>query len=229
MNAAFGWVTFDANDRGKALKNLRGERALVVRAGPDLVQTLPPPQDQETVSSEVPVMRTSSNDASGLAGQNTDAYDVDNHALLETQQAHSSLQGLGEGMSVAIIESPIDVTHPDLAHVNFQDGYNFVYNIAQPVSPSEGPHYHGKNVAGIVAAAIAENDNDDEATGVSPDVNIVPITVLSNQGTGSTTNVARAILYAAGDCVTNSSGQNVCDPENPVDVINLSLGPVIPD
>lgn len=68
---------------------------------------------------------------------------------------------------------------------------------------------HGSHVAGIIASKI----DDDNIHGVAPGVEILPIKVLKSNGKGSNLFIAQGIDYAI--------SQNV-------DVINLSLGGLIP-
>ncbi len=128
----------------------------------------------------------------------------------------------GDGVTVAVVDSGIDVAHQDLTsnlHVNagelpgngidddrngFVDdvsGYDFVEFDPVP-DDSNG---HGTHVAGTVAAS----NNGFGATGVAPDATILPVRVLDGQGAGSVTNVAAGIRYAA---------------DMGAQVINLSLG-----
>ena len=61
---------------------------------------------------------------------------------------------LGAGVSVAVLDTGIDLTHPDLvANIDASRGRNCM-NLAQP--PVDG-HGHGSHVAGIIAA---ESNND---------------------------------------------------------------------
>ncbi|MFV8829488.1 S8 family peptidase [Alkalihalobacterium sp. APHAB7] len=106
----------------------------------------------------------------------------------------------GKGITVAIIDTGVDYTHPDLAHA-FGDykGYDFVDNNDDP---QEGPgQYHGTHVAGTVAA-------NGGIKGVAPEANLLAYRVLGPDG-GTTEDVVAGIELAVKDGA---------------DIMNLSLG-----
>ncbi|WP_319799506.1 S8 family serine peptidase [Jeotgalibacillus aurantiacus] len=114
----------------------------------------------------------------------------------------------GEGITVAVIDTGVDYTHPDLAHA-FGDykGYDFVDNDEDPQETSNGDPrgestIHGSHVAGTVAANGA-------IKGVAPDAELLAYRVLGPGGSGSTENVVAGIEKAV---------------EDGADVMNLSLG-----
>ena len=104
---------------------------------------------------------------------------------------------------VAIVDSGIDETHPDL-NDKIVAGYDFV---GKDNNPHDG-YGHGTHVAGTAAA---ETNNNTGVAGVafSDNVKIMPIRVLNNDGWGYTSNVVKGIKYAV---------------DNGAKVINLSLG-----
>ncbi|MGB3613077.1 MAG: S8 family peptidase [Elainellaceae cyanobacterium] len=129
----------------------------------------------------------------------------------------------GQGQVVAVIDTGVDLTHPDLrgnlwrnrneiagngidddgnGFVDDRQGWDFVRNRARPQDRSG----HGTHVAGIIAA----KDNGIGSTGVAPRAKIMPIRVLGRNGTNGAT-LARGIRYAV---------------HNGADVINLSLGSI---
>ncbi|MEL6895197.1 MAG: S8 family peptidase, partial [Planctomycetota bacterium] len=128
----------------------------------------------------------------------------------------------GDGVTVAVIDTGVDLDHPELrwnlfvnpgeipgngidddgnGFVDDVNGYDFVSRDAVP----DDLHGHGTHVSGTIAAA----KNGYGATGVAPDAKILPVRVLDAQGNGSDRNVADGIRYAA------NMG---------ADIINLSLG-----
>jgi len=106
----------------------------------------------------------------------------------------------GEGVVVALLDTGVDVSHPDLAE-NLMEGWNFVDNNGN-VTDVDG---HGTMVAGIVAAAA---NNGIGVAGVASNVTIMPLKVISESG-GSLIDINLAIRYAA---------------DNGADVIGMSLG-----
>ena len=113
----------------------------------------------------------------------------------------------GFGQVIAIVDTGVDLTHPDLAGNLWTGpggvhGHDFVDNDDIP----DDFNMHGTHVAGI-AAAIAGNGQG--VAGVAPHAQIMAVRVLDGDGAGTTAAVANGIVYAAG----NGAG-----------VINLSLG-----
>jgi pyruvate/2-oxoacid:ferredoxin oxidoreductase beta subunit len=102
---------------------------------------------------------------------------------------------------IAIIDSGVDPTHPDLSD-KLLCGYNFVENNTD----THDVHGHGTAVAGT-AAAISNNVAG--VAGVAWGNPIMPLAVLNSDNLASYYNVARAITFAA---------------DNGIRVINISLG-----
>jgi subtilisin len=110
----------------------------------------------------------------------------------------------GTGIKVAVIDSGIDYTHPDL-DANFSGGYDFVNDDTDPMDDNG----HGTHVAGTVAA---EDDNMG-VVGVAPEASLYALKVLGSGGSGSWSDVIAALQWAVdnGIQVTNNSygsGQN---------------------
>ena len=112
----------------------------------------------------------------------------------------------GAGVRVAILDSGIDPTHPDLApNLNTALSTSFV-----PYEPYiDDGDGHGTHVAGIVAAA----DNAYGSIGVAPNAEIVAVKVLDSTGSGYFSWIISGMLYA------NAVG---------ADVISMSIGAYLP-
>ncbi len=106
---------------------------------------------------------------------------------------------------VAVIDSGICASHPDLEG-RVVAGYDFVEDDADP----QDVYGHGCGVAGIIAA---NGENGIGIAGVAPNAQIMPLRVLDENGLGSYSDVAAAIVYAA---------------DNGAQIINLSLGGAYP-
>ena len=139
--------------------------------------------------------------------------DVPMRALTETNietvgapKTWSTLGTRGLGVTVAIIDTGIDYTHPALRG-NFSGGWDFVNNDGDPMD-DQG---HGTHVAGIVAA------NLDSFTGVAPDAKLVAYKVLNSRGQGRESDVIAGIERALDP---NGDG----DFSDHAAVANLSLG-----
>jgi subtilisin family serine protease len=106
----------------------------------------------------------------------------------------------GSGVKVAIIDTGIDLNHPDLAG-NVNSGATFVSRTSTP----DDDNGHGTHVAGIVAAL----DNTIGVVGVAPEAALYPVKVLDKRGSGTWSAVASGIGWAV------DHGMNVA---------NMSLG-----
>lgn len=106
----------------------------------------------------------------------------------------------GGGIVVAVIDSGVDLDHPDLAG-RLVPGIDLVDDDADP----DDPFGHGTHVAGIVAASRGGG----EAVGVAPGVQVMPVRVLDEQGSGLLTDVVDGVRWAVA---------------HGADVVNLSLG-----
>jgi subtilisin family serine protease len=110
--------------------------------------------------------------------------------------------GDGQGnvnASIAVIDTGIDCTHPDL---NVVWGYDFINN-TELCFDDEG---HGTNVAGIAAA----KDNNIGVVGVAPGANLYALKVLDGNGNGKLSTILAAL-----DWVEANSRK--------IDVVNMSL------
>ncbi len=106
---------------------------------------------------------------------------------------------MGSGVTIAILDSGVLATHPDLA-ANLVPGWNFYDND----SNTADVYGHGTAVAGA-AAAIANNGTG--VVGVAGAAKIMPIRVTDISGYGYYSTVAQGITYAAdhGARVANAS------------------------
>ena len=106
----------------------------------------------------------------------------------------------GAGVRVAVLDSGVDGTHPDLAP-NFNASLSTSF-LSVPL-PNNW-YFHGTHVAGTIAAA----DNAVGVIGVAPEAEIVSVQVCGNDGCPSSA-IVPGIVYAA---------------DNGADLINMSLG-----
>ncbi|MDX2503775.1 MAG: S8 family serine peptidase, partial [Gammaproteobacteria bacterium] len=111
----------------------------------------------------------------------------------------------GTGLHAWIIDSGIDLDHPDL-NVGF--GANFV-SLGSDDDPDDFDDAagHGTHVAGTIAAI----DNDIDVVGVAPNATVHSVRVLSSSGFGMTDWIVAGIDYVAANAV-------------PGDCANMSLG-----
>lgn len=98
----------------------------------------------------------------------------------------------GEGVRVGIIDTGIDLRHPDL-QAAYRGGYDFVHNDSVPEEEAEGDGFgHGTRMAGIIAAA----DNGFGVIGAAPGVSLHILKVFPKKGGALTSNVIRAVDWA---------------------------------
>jgi subtilisin family serine protease len=126
----------------------------------------------------------------------------------------------GAGVTVAVVDTGADFNHPDLAaNLLSVAGSDMTQNTAY-VCPfqnagknarasnavAQDDQGHGTHVSGTVAAVTG---NGIGVAGVAPSARVMPVKVLDSEGSGSDSDVARGICFAA---------------DNGAKVINLSLG-----
>ncbi len=106
---------------------------------------------------------------------------------------------------VAIVDTGIDYTHPDLKD-RYQGGYNVFTKTNDPMDD----HGHGTHVAGIIGAT----DNSFGVVGVAPDIHIWSVKVLHADGSGTDESVIAGIDWVIQK--KQETGGNW--------IVNLSLG-----
>jgi subtilisin len=111
----------------------------------------------------------------------------------------------GTGVKVAVIDSGVDGSHPDLIG-QLAGGFDFVNNDSNPMDDNG----HGTHVVGTIAAV----DNDLGVIGVAPGVDIYALKVLDASGSGNFSNIIAALDWCVknGIQVTNNSYGSSVDP-----------------
>lgn len=109
-------------------------------------------------------------------------------------------QNQGEGIKVAVVDTGVDYTHPDLS-LNYKGGYNAIDPEASPLDDNG----HGTHVSGTIGA-IRDGKG---VAGVAPKASLYGVKVLSASGSGSYSDIIDGIQW----CVKNE-----------IQVINMSLG-----
>jgi major intracellular serine protease len=112
----------------------------------------------------------------------------------------------GEGIVVAVCDTGIDTSHPDLMP-NIISGRNFTPEGWSQKNFEDG-NGHGTHVAGTIAA-------NGKIKGVAPEAKILALKVLDRHGSGNYYSIIEGIRYA-----TNWKGEN----GETVRIINMSLG-----
>jgi len=122
--------------------------------------------------------------------------------MIRAPEARSQYGYTGSGYTVAVIDTGVDYTHPAFQG-RYVGGWDFVANDADPMDENG----HGTHVAGIIAA------NHSSLVGVAPGANIAALRVLDASGSGSFSNVQRALQWV----IEHQQQYNIV-------AVNLSLG-----
>jgi len=129
----------------------------------------------------------------------------------------------GSGVTIAIVDSGVDLTHPDLA-ANLDTGRDADFVDGKgDTDGAQDRSGHGTHVAGIAAAVT---NNGVGVAGTAPGATILPVRVLGDPGGDRTGRIAAGIRYAAdhGAKVVNLS--LAYSPPGHVDSITGSMRPV---
>jgi hypothetical protein len=137
-----------------------------------------------------------------------DEFDEDRQWYLEKIRLPEAWEhGTGsKNVVVAIIDTGIHASHLELNDGRVLAGYDATINRTIPADHDSDDNGHGTAVAGVIGA-IANNRMG--VAGVAWDVSLMPIRALQPNGSGTVSDVAKSIIWAA---------------ENGANIINLSLG-----
>lgn len=125
--------------------------------------------------------------------ENTNDADIDAAAAWD--------KTTGNGTIVAILDTGISKSHPDLSSQVLVDRTDFTGS-----ATDDDIYGHGTHVAGIVAAIT---NNNMGVAGVCPSCNLLSVKVLNDSGSGAYSWIANGITYAV---------------QHGAKVINMSLG-----
>jgi serine protease len=132
----------------------------------------------------------------------TDTYRSLQWDLPKIRVADGWQRSTGAGVTVAVIDTGVEASHPDLAgHVLPGKDY-----VAGTEGVSSDPNGHGTHVSGTIAAVTG---NGVGVAGIAPDTKILPVRVLGANGSGVMSDTASGIIWAA---------------DHGANVINMSLG-----
>jgi thermitase len=171
--------------------------------------------DLSAVADRDPCLVTISNDMTFHADATPNDPYFANQAQMKAISAASAFDtffgasgGITSDVVIAIVDSGVDLTHPDLKANLWSDrsganGFDFANRDTDP-SDDNG---HGTHVAGLAAAV---RDNGVGVSGVmGSHAKIMAVKVIGADGSGSSTAIVNGMLYAV---------------QNGAQVINMSLG-----
>lgn len=141
-------------------------------------------------------------DVNTLQDQTVDYW----HGLVNTEEAFKHTKG--EGVVVFVLDTTFKTAHPDLND-------NILHEYAKSFTDDttdEDLHGHGIHCLGIIGAI----DNQIGVIGAAPNVKLVPVRVLNNQGSGSWNWIINGIRYAC--------DVNLGQYQNYKRIISMSLG-----
>ena len=116
--------------------------------------------------------------------------------------APGSVTQTGQGVGVAIVDTGIDFSHPDL---------RVATACFTAFTSCADDHGHGTHVSGIVAAL----NNTRDVVGVAPDATLFAVKVLDSAGSGSDSGVIAGLDWVSANASTSTP---------PIRVVNMSLG-----
>ncbi|GLH97778.1 type VII secretion-associated serine protease mycosin [Phytohabitans aurantiacus] len=135
--------------------------------------------------------------------QRRDTVREDQWQLTELRATHAWRYATGSNVTVAVIDSGVDGSHPDLAG-QVLPGIDLVTGSGDGRTDPVG---HGTTVAGLIAG---RNDDRDGVMGLAPQAKILPVRVLdADNRYDDALIVAKGVRWAV---------------DNGAEVINLSLG-----
>lgn len=154
----------------------------------------------------IPILK---NDDSVLSVQEDQIVQMESQKIewgnIKTRVEEAKKEGFtGKGVKIAILDTGVDRTHPDL---KIAGGACFLTYCPNSFQDDNG---HGTHVAGIIGA----QNNSIGIVGVVPDAEIYALKVLDYDGIGLTSKVIEGIEWAI---------------EHDIDIINLSLSSPSPD
>lgn len=138
---------------------------------------------------------------------------AESSAFIHADTVHTDFGLTGAGVNVAVLDTGLDLTHPDLAgRVAAQHCFNSqntcLPDLTAESDNAQDEHGHGTHVAGIIAGQGVVG-----APGIAPGVGLVAVRVLDKTGSGYTSDILAGIDWVLAH-----------QAEIQVQALNLSLG-----
>jgi len=186
----------DVTDTDASLRSTRNEVSVIVEnpSGPPTVTKL-----RADTPAEAAQLAADLDDQPGVTAAPTTglrAFEAPNPEPLAPSQWNLSMVGAtdawatsqGAGVIVAVIDSGVDATHPDLAGRVLGE-----IDMLPDVPPTPELYGHGTRVASLIVGSL----NGVGMAGVAPQATILPVSALDPAGYGDSSTVAAGIIAAA--------------------------------
>ncbi|WP_239641044.1 S8 family peptidase [Halorubrum distributum] len=168
-------VAVGPSDAAADIESVKGVKA----ANPDLKLELDEPEVNTEAADETPPSEGAALSDLQWDKEITDVFEAHEYAT-------------GEGTRVAIVDTGIDLNHPDLGNVNEELGQAFVADDDVPEIGPDDSGSHGTHVAGTVGAT-----GESGVVGTAPDTELIPVRVFPAEGGATFGDILAGIDYAA--------------------------------
>ena len=133
----------------------------------------------------------------------------------QSPTSKAAAQGTSLGIDVAVLDTGIDLDHPDLL-TNVKDGTDCI----QPGTPADDDNGHGSHVAGTIGA---KPNTTNGVVGIATGTPVHAVKVLNSSGSGSLSSVLCGIDWVTGKN-TDKNSDGTDNKTNDIEVVNMSLG-----
>jgi len=155
--------------------------------------------------------------AAPASAATTDTYYAKQYGPQQVRAEQAWTTSTGAGTQIAIVDSGVDLDHPDLAD-KIVGGATFACADGQSSPCGDGDWESGRNSdegkgephgTHVAGSAAAITNNGEGIAGVAPDAQLLAVKSLGGDGSGSFEDIANGIRWSV---------------DNGADVVNLSLG-----
>lgn len=164
----------------------------------------------EVIATVAALLAVSAAAAGAAAEAGADPYRPSQWGLERIGAPTAWAEDRGGGQVIAIVDTGVDLTHPDLVDRLLRDAAGEVVgrDYIDDDEVAQDENGHGTMVAGIAAATA---DNGVGIAGVAPEARIMPVRVLDAEGQGTSRDVDAGIRWAVdrGATVINLSLESV--------------------
>ena len=116
----------------------------------------------------------------------TTTYEAGVQATNIWNSTSSSTQATGNGITVAVVDTGLDTSHPD-----FPAGKELAVNLTNTSTTTADGHGHGTHVAGIIAA----RNPSGQYLGVAPDARVIGVKISDDSGNAHESDMLRGLQW----------------------------------